>query len=275
MTQSKKFAGFEDEATGSSILFVDMPAEAWNELKTGMTADALKAQGVEVKGPAREVKLASGEPAVLLSGAQKTPAGVFRKWILIGGGKDATVLITAQSPETAKDKLSDAAIEQALLGVRTRAKLSASEQVDALPFEVKDKAGFRVVNTVAGSALLLTEGPQDTVKDFSQPLVIVAGSMAGAPPAAQRQAFARAAFATVANVKDLAVKDEKVDGERTIISGEGKDAATGVPVAVTQVTSFSDSGFIRAILIARTAEDAKYRDRFLKLAAATTPRKAP
>lgn len=273
MTASKKFAGFEDTATGSSILFVDMPAEAFPQLKTGMTPQALKSQGVELTGPAREVKLPGGEAALLMSGKQTIPGGVFRKWILIANGKDATVLITAQSPDTAAAKLSDAAMESALLGMKIRGKPSATEQLGALPFDVKDKAGFRVVNTVAGSALLLTDGPLDTIKNAVQPLVIVAGSMAGAPPADQRQAFAKAAFGTVAGVSGLAVKEDKTSADgQGVISGTGKDAASGEAVSVIQVTGFSNEGFIRSILVCREAELAKYRDRFLKLAASTTPR---
>ncbi|MGV2980365.1 hypothetical protein ACERNI_09180 [Camelimonas sp. ID_303_24] len=273
MTASKKFAGFEDAATGSSILFVDMPAEAWAQLKTGMTAEALKRQGVELSGPPREVKLPGGEPALLLAGKQAIPAGVFRKWILVAQGKDATVLITAQSPEAAASKLSDADVEKALLGLKTRAKPSAEQQMDALPFAVKDKAGFRLVNTLAGSALLLTDGPENVVKGAAQPLVIVAGSMAGAPPEAQRQPFARAAFKSVAGVTDITVKEEKSEADgRVLVSGTGKDVASGQAVAIVQVASFSKDGFIRSILVTREADLAKYRERFLKLAASATPR---
>lgn len=273
MTASKKFAGFEDEATGSSILVVDMPAEAWPQLKAGMTPEALKSQGVELSGPAREMKLPGGEDALLMSGTQKIPGGVFRKWIVVANGKDATVLVTAQSPDTAASKLTASAIESALLGMKLRARPSASEQLGALPFVVGDPGGFRVVNTVAGSALLLTEGPLDTVKNASQPLVIVAGSMAGAPPAAQRQAFAKAAFGTVAGVSGLTVKEDKTGADgQGVISGTGKDASSGEAVSVIQVTRFSNDGFIRSILVSREAELAKYRDRFMTLAASTRPR---
>lgn len=273
MTASKKFAGFEDAATGSSILFVDMPAEAWPQLKAGMTAETLKRQGVELSGPPREVKLPGGEAAILLAGKQRIPAGVFRKWILVAQGKDATLLITAQSPETAASKLSNADMEKALLGLKTRARLSAEQQMEALPFTVKDKAGFRLVNTLAGSALLLTDGPENTVKNAAQPLVIVAGSMAGSPPEAQRKPLARAAFSSVAGVNNITVKDEKAEADgRIVISGTGKDASSGEAVSIIQVVSFNKDGFIRSILVTREADLAKYRDRFLKLAASATPR---
>jgi len=273
MTASKKFAGFEDAATGSSILFVDMPAEAWPQLKAGMTAETLKRQGVELSGPPREVKLPGGEAAILLAGKQRIPAGVFRKWILVAQGKDATLLITAQSPETAASKLSNADMEKALLGLKTRARLSAEQQMEALPFTVKDKAGFRLVNTLAGSALLLTDGPENTVKNAAQPLVIVAGSMAGSPPEAQRKPLARAAFSSVAGVNNITVKDEKAEADgRIVISGTGKDASSGEAVSIIQVVSFNKDGFIRSILVTREADLGKYRDRFLKLAASATPR---
>lgn len=268
MTVSKKFSGFEDAATGSSILFVDMPAEAWPQLKQGMTAEALKAQGVTLSGPPRDVKLPGGEPAVLLAGKQTVAAGVFRKWILVAEGKGSTVLVTAQSPESAKGAFSDAAMEKTLLELKTRPKLSSAEQVAALPFAVKDMAGFRLVNTLAGSALLLTEGPQDSIKGATQPLVIVAGSMAGAPPMAQRQALAKAAFNTVAGVNDLAIKEDKMEADgRSLISGTGKDSASGDSVAIVQVVSFVKDGYIRSVLVSREADLAKYRERFLKLAA--------
>ena len=42
------------------------------------------------------------------------------------------------------------------------------------------------MRTMAGSGLYLTEGPHDTVKDASQPIVIVASNLGQAPPPAAR-----------------------------------------------------------------------------------------
>src|SRR5882762_7442966 len=49
MVTSSNFFGFEDADTGAAIILASLPAEAFSELDTGMTADALKRQGMTLE----------------------------------------------------------------------------------------------------------------------------------------------------------------------------------------------------------------------------------
>ena len=49
MVTSNNFFGFEDADTGAAIILASLPAEAFSELESGMTADALRRQGMTLE----------------------------------------------------------------------------------------------------------------------------------------------------------------------------------------------------------------------------------
>ena len=100
----------------------------------------------------------------------------------------------------------DAEMREALAGASSSAPaIPLEDQVGALPFRLSDRAGFRPVRVMTGNSLLLTDGPQDVVRDAEQPILIVAQSLQPAPrdPEA-RNAFARAAILSNNGIRDLA-----------------------------------------------------------------------
>ena len=248
------FSGFEDKAHKASIVIVEMPVEAYGQIVSQMTPDALKATGMVAQGDPGDWPLA-GAQARILRGRQMAGGLTFAKWVVIAGAPTATAMVTAQIPEESRAAVPDAAIEAALRSIVFRAPESLDDQIAALPFAIGDRAGLRVVRTMAGSGLYLTEGPHDTVKDASQPIVIVASNLGQAPPPAARAAFARKAIAGVKQIADLKIASETNDATGPVewarIEGTGTDATTGTPIRVVQVVRFEGLGYVRVIGLAR------------------------
>ncbi|WP_133773899.1 hypothetical protein [Enterovirga rhinocerotis] len=275
---SKSFSGFGDQALASSILIVEFPAEAYAQILPSFTPEGMKATGVEATGPAVDWRIAGGQGGRLIRGKQTAGGLVLRKWIVLAKGPGSTVMVTAQSPEDKASALPDAAIEAALKTIALKAPPAMSEQIAALPFAVGDLGGFRPVRVLSGSALLLTEGPRDTIPDASQPVVIVASGVGGGEHGdqASRSSFAREAMATVAGVSDLIVDDdtsfEKDGASWSRLAGFGTYRASSEAIWVVQVVRFAPGGYIRTVAITRAHDKDRLADRIDAVAGSVKPK---
>lgn len=166
---SKKFSGFIDPASGSSLLLVELPAQAYTELAAGMTPAALAGKGITVS-TSEPVKI-SGADGLIVKGTQTAQGKQINKWILVLGAPEATIILTAQ--DLSGSALDDAGVMAAFESIRFREAPSVEEQLTKLPFALGDLGSFRVVRTIAGTGVLLTKGPKDVVNDSSQPMVVI------------------------------------------------------------------------------------------------------
>src|SRR5690606_27429381 len=142
MTEAPNFAGFTRD-DGASILIVEMPPEAFVDVATKFNADGLASQ-MEVEGAVQELTLDNDVKALLVRGRQSAHGIRFRKWVLLARHAATTALVTVQIPDT-DTSYSDADIVSALQSLRIRARASTEAQIDALPFSIGDRAGFRPV----------------------------------------------------------------------------------------------------------------------------------
>ena len=253
MVLSKRFSGFENPGKVASITLTEMPPEAYVQFSKGMTDEALKRQGITVS--ARETLNLGGKQAFLIAGEQAAGDVKMRKWVLAIADSSMTALVTAQS---AVDGYSDREMKQVMTAVSLRGPLPIEEQIGALPFRLGERSGFRPVRVVNGSAVMMTDGPQDVVKQAEQPVVIIASSFAPPPPAQDaREQLARSALVSTQAVKDWAV--ERSQGFRQNgqdwheIVARGTDTTSGKPIVVMQTIRFAPTNYIRMVGI--TAAD--------------------
>jgi hypothetical protein len=266
MVLSRRFSGFENSERATAITFSEMPPEAYDELVSGLTKDALKRQGIAVT--ARENLKVGASPGLLISG-EMTGRVKGRKWVLAVKGADVTALLIAQV-EGGADGYSEQQMRQALTSVAIRAPVSLDEQISALPFRIGDKAGFRPVRVLAGNSVLLTEGPLDTIKALEQPVVIMAISLTPPPQeGVQRDRFARAALVSNQTIKDVAVERAEAfrlkGQEWHEIVARAVDAASGQPIIVMQTIRFEGDRYVRMVGIARVADRGEMLPRFRNL----------
>lgn len=278
MSPATGFSGFEDSKSGSSILVAEFPPEAYPQILTTFTVDGMTANGMQPAGPAIDWKVAGGQGGRLIRGKQTAHGTLFRKWVMLAKGPTNTVMLSVQVPDEKSGALPDAAIEAALKTVALRAPPTLEEQASALPFKIGNRAGFRPVRVLAGSGFLLTEGPNDTVRDASQPVVIVASALGavGAQDKAGREAIAQQAFATISGVSDVSIVSQTVeekDGATwSRIEGRGTYRSSMESISTLQFMRFDDKGYVRVVAIARSLDKDKVLPRVDALAASITPK---
>lgn len=274
MTPSRGFTGFEHRS-GASIIVTEMPVEAYGSIVEKFTPEALRATGFVVRGAGEALPLAGGEGRVL-RGSQSANGLTYAKWVAVVRGGSGTGLVTVQVPEGALAEVPAAAVEASLRTIAFRAAPSVAEQISALPYSVGDMAGFRPVRVLAGSTLLLTDGPKDVDTDGSQPIVVVASSMGETRVGSgQEVAFARKALGGLPQVRNLEVTDEdrSTRGSALVVRlrGSAADAKSGRAVGVTQTMLFDGARYLRVIGIA-PAEQAEALARTDRVAVSTTLR---
>ncbi|MFS8036036.1 hypothetical protein ACI7BZ_03560 [Xanthobacter sp. AM11] len=249
MVESQTFSGFEDRAHNASLLIVDMPPEAFEQIDAGFATPALAAKGITLDR--REPFPLEGAKAVLMEGTQTAGLVKLRKWVLLAGNAALTALITLQVPESESAAYPEAAVKAAFATLVIR---PLTDQVGALPFVVTDLAGFRPVRALAGTTLFLTEGPKDVIEGTEQPLFVVTVG-GGAPRDDERRQFSIRALAGLPGIKDLRLEraePQRISGQAGFeVMATGVDARDGTPIKVAQWIRFGPNAYIRMVGVCR------------------------
>lgn len=244
MVESSQFSGFEDAATKASILIVDMPADAYDQLEAGFNEQALATRGEPRNArdlPHQRRKGAAADRPADRWPRQRSQVGSA------GGERIGTGIVTVQVPEAEANALPDAAVRAAFSSITFR---SVADQAASLPFAVTNMAGFRPVRALGGTTLLLTDGPKDVVDGPEQPVFVVSIA-GGAPRDDERRQFALRALSSIPGVKDLKLdraEPQRISGQAGFeVMATGADARTGAPVKVVQWIRFGPTAYIRMV----------------------------
>jgi hypothetical protein len=257
VTTSANFFGFEDRDNGVAIITVALPVEAYVDLENSVSAEGLKRQGITLEG--KEPVPLPGGKAFLVIGRQDIDNTKVRKWILVASAPQLTALVTAQIPDTARERYPDAAIRAALATVAVRTTVPTEEQLSLLPFTVAELAGFKVGGVVPGRAVMLSDAAPDVSTAAAgalDPHIFVAVAPGGPGQNSERDAFARDVFATIPGIKEVRVTSAeplRVAGQQGYqIMAEAKDPSGLRSVTVVQWLRFGGSGYVQMVGIART-----------------------
>lgn len=263
MKLARGITGFQDSATGAAIVTIEMPAEAYAGVAAGFTNEALKAQGFALK--TRDTVKVGAVEALVVSGDQTEYGKVAPKSILIAPDPTMTVLVIAQLPAGAPAAIEEQ-IRSAMRTVAIRAPLTMDEQLAVMPFRLVDLAGFRPIRAMAGNSVLLTDGPNDVIRNAEQPVLIVAQSYAPAPQAEQRDAFARSALGANTLLKDVVFERaqafRQAGAEWHEIVAKARDGQSDQPVVVLQTIRFEHDGYLRMVGVVRSDQRDAVMPRF-------------
>lgn len=266
MLPARGLTGFRDPRSGAAILALELPADAFPSLASGFSDEALKAQGFSVTR--RDTPPIGAGQSVLVTGEQADNGRSVPKIVLLASDPSMTALVIGQLPQGASPA-ELTAVETALKSVAFRPPLGLDEQVRALPFRVGDTAGFRVVRTMGGNSMLLTDGPDDLVRQAAQPILIVAQSFGPSPGAEQREGFARSALVSNNFVKEAVLERSQSFRQGGYdwheIVARAKEAGSDVPVLIMQTIRFEPDGYMRAVGIVRTEDRDSVLPRFRKV----------
>jgi hypothetical protein len=212
----------------------------------------MKKQGVLVES--REPMGFAAGPGFLVTGYQEAGGIAFRRWILVGTSGDLTAIVSVQVPVAEKDAYPDESVRAALATVALRATAPAEELLGALPFRLRELAGFQVARVLSGAALL-TGGPSQTLEVAEQPLLLIVAAPGGPAQPADRERFARGVLAEAPGIREIRlVRSEALRIGGTLgheIVAEAKDAKTGADVMVAQWLRFGGGGHLRILGVAR------------------------
>ena len=254
MKPSERFRGFEDPATGASILILEVPAQAYPEVEKQMTAEALKKQGM-TEEKRENVTLTVGK-GLLIVGEQAVDAKKMRKWVFLATGAEVGALIAVQVPDEARGKYTDADVRTALMSMSVRPSVPIDEQMRLLPISLDNLSGMRPFSMLPNGTLFLTDGAKDPPDVAAAPLLIISVAPGGPQEPTDRANFARNLFTGLNDFKDLQIRSAdmlRLDNQQTHeIQAEAKDVKTGVPMKLVQWVRFGNGAFIRFVGIART-----------------------
>lgn len=264
--------GFRNVKTGSAILVIEMPAEAYPGLAATMSDESLKAQGF-TPSSRETLRIGSGD-AILIGGRQVEGGRTTQKVVLVVPDMSITALVIGQLPATATAE-EVAGVQAALRTVSLRPPLTIDEQLASLPFRIRDAAGFRPVRAMAGNSLFLTDGPSDVIREASQPVLIVAESFARSPPAAMRETFARQALIANTFIRDATLERSQSYRQGGVdwheIVAKATDATWGTPVIVMQTIRFGPDSYVRAVGVVRSDQRDAVLPRFRAAVDSITP----
>jgi hypothetical protein len=254
---SKRFPGFENPDSRSSIVMATLPPQAYANLEASMATEALKKQGI-TEDKRETLTLASGK-AVLVTGNEQENGQKFRKWILLAQFPEGAALVAVLVPESALKTYSDDVIRASLSSLAVRATVPLDEQIALVPFKLTDLSGLRPVRVLGNTGVVLTDGVKDTPTVSDQPMFAVMIGQGGPEQATDRANFARNLFAGLGDVKDLHIINGSGDmlrlGGGTLVThelqAEAKEAFSDTPMKLIQWVRFGPGTFIRMLGIAR------------------------
>ncbi|MFO1069540.1 MAG: hypothetical protein U1E14_13560 [Geminicoccaceae bacterium] len=262
---AERFTGFQDPARGASMLFVELPAAAWDQLVPGLSDEELAGKGITVTG--REPFEVAGAEGQLMVGTQREGAAVVDKWMLVFRNPAFTGMVSVSVPQGAEPPLSGEEIRTALASIVVGGA-SAADRIAGLPFTVTETPDFRLAGVLGGSAAMFT--PDGTMTPGVRPFVIVAASLGTAPVHTEHEAMAMTAVRTIVGFGTLSVDQP----EKVLLSGapavrvraHGTDPRSGTPVDIVQWLVVGEKGYIRIVGIGDAASFAGDEAQMVSLA---------
>jgi hypothetical protein len=252
---SKRFPGFENPETRSSIVVATLPPQAYAELESSMTPEALKKQGI-TENKRQTLTIANGK-ALLVSGSEQEDGQKFQKWMLLGQLPEGVALVAVLVPESALKTYSEDVIKASLVTLAVRASVPLEEQIALIPFKLTNLSGLRPIRVLGGAGVVLTDGERDTPTPGDQPIFIAMIGQGGPEQAADRANFARNLFTGLGDFKDVRI----ISGDMLRLGGgnsathelqaEAKEAFTDTPMKLVQWVRFGSGIYIRMVGIAR------------------------
>jgi hypothetical protein len=251
---SAQFAGFQNDALQTSFVIVDMPAAAYDQLKTGLTPDGLATRGVKNAKPGT---LSRAGDYVYLTAEQDSSIGPIAKFLLAFSDHETTAFITGNVPKKMiiEGKLKPAIIEAIFASAALAAKSAPAKPL----FSLGDLGRFKDAGTFAGTArLYTTDGVADPgTKAPGRAVFIVAPSLdLRAIP--DVRGFAHSAMSQMPAATDISLTwtdDVAMGGLQGVASKATAKTteALGFPLSIYQVVLLRpEGGYFR--MVGRTSE---------------------
>jgi hypothetical protein len=200
------FAGFLDEADNASILLVELPSVAFEQLRHGFTAEAVAKHGMRLLSQ----ETIEGIPyeQVTVRAEQRVGTQIFDKWLMTVNGPDLVGMVTVSIRRPAPPHLSDAVIRATLASVRLSPTASI-DPVAALPFTIDVPPLFKYRKPLAGRGLLVKETPPPPEGQLDDVGFVVTLAADGTIAPSDQQAFGEQQFLASKTITDKTILSTK------------------------------------------------------------------
>lgn len=256
---ASNFSGFQDTATGASILINEIPAP-YQSIIDGFTADAFKTRGMALIS--KQTVDFHHSTATLFHATQSANGMVYIKQMLVFGDEKRTILVNGIYPEASKSL--EAKIKEALLSTVYTASQD-NNPPDAVTFTVDvERTDLKLVQYLSGSLLYSADGQVPTKK----PTLIIGNSIAKVPFQDQKKyaeerlkKLPGGANSIIKQINEITI--DHLNGYEIIAEGKTKDHK---PEVIYQVMLFNNNGDYY-IVVGQTTEDfQKYIETFKQVA---------
>jgi hypothetical protein len=237
--KADSFEGFEQTATGSSVL-VTVLAAPYSQVSLGFTREYMSARGWTLQSRADQA--VNGLSGILVQFDQPVADQVFFKWSLVFGDDAGTTLVTAAFPKTHEQALSG---ELKAVVLSTQPTDRRPEPAPGLPFTIVGSPKLRVASSA--NAITYTRDGATPIKAPADPLFVAAPSL-GKNQLGDRKQFALQRLQQTAAVAAITLQSMKpviIDGLGAYESiAHARETKTGTPVVVYQVILFDENSYI-------------------------------
>ncbi len=220
------FSGFTNETLGASLVVLEMPAVAFVQIGSGLTADALASKGIT---DIQFRKLPRADDHIFLTGEQVAPGGeVIAKYMLVFRNEDATVLITAnlKKKSIAADPRAPGRIEATLASAVIEEKPAPQKDLFTLTYVGDFKRSEAMMGQMRSFMRLDT--PFGTPAARAHPLFIVIPPLDRRPvddvdQTLQRQLSAMTKYSNVEIVTSQALVVDGLRGQAVTATAKERD----------------------------------------------------
>jgi hypothetical protein len=257
---SDRFSGFTDEQSGASFVIVEMPPQAYNELKhIGDSPEALATRGL-TDAQKKDLAGRDGE-YVYLTAKQSADGTEVAKHILIFRQNRATVMITANIPQKALDNgvFAPGQVERTLAAATVMDQVARQEALFRLSYLGPFKDSFGLAGT---SKAYTPSGRTPAAGEnlaIAEPILIVSPSLDHRPVPDPKSAAHRA-FTSFGGLTEKTISSEKeitISGLKGYqIIGEANEQTSGAKLAVHFVLLAGDPNGYYALFATCPAGDA-------------------
>lgn len=239
---ARLFAGFVNEAAGVSLVVLEIPAKAYEQLASGLTPEALSAKGITKVAAG---KLERPEPYLYMRGEQESAQGLVAKFFIAFKGMDVAALVTANvrraALETGAVRIAD--IERMLASATIAAAAPPARDV----FRLGYLGPFQPAGKILGTSRSYTlDGKFEPPKPGEKRALLVVAPSLDLSTVADPDAQAETLFLGLPGLKDTKILDRRritIAGLPAIeIVGSGTDKDSGGEMAIYQVLVLPPNG---------------------------------
>lgn len=232
---ARQFTGFVDEAAGVSLVIVELPDQAYEQLAAGLSSEALATKGIT---GVEAGKINRSEPYLYRRGVQASAQGPVVKLLLAFKNSGVTALITANVQQASIEKglVTTADVERVLATAGIAAAAAPSRDV----FRLGYLGPFKPAGSVLGTTRVYTlDGKMEpgAPAEF-RPVLIVAPSL-DRRPVLEPQKQADVLLAGLPGVEAPRIEDRRnlriSDMDAIELTATATDKSSGHEIAVWQL----------------------------------------